>query len=65
MKDERTYRIIGCAMEVQSADPPAIARPVRLAGAWQAGGHERAGYADYAERIKGVYGIMEIGFVDQ
>ena len=29
-----------------SADPPAIARPVRLAGAWQAGGHERAGCAD-------------------
>ena len=28
------------------ADPPAIARPVRHAGAWQACGHDRAGCAD-------------------
>ena len=37
MGDEKTYKIIGAAMEVQSADPPATAR------------HERAGYADYMD----------------
>ena len=38
-KDKRTFRIIGAAIEVQSAD--------------------------FAEKIKDAYGIMEIGFVDQ
>ena len=47
MADQRTYKIIGAALEVQSADyadPPATASPARYRKASaEADGHKRAG----------------------